>query len=170
MAVYGNAVGGFSTPRTLVLTDVDGNEFVGAVVGERTIFTANADTDIREGVVAATDAGVVTGSAIIPNYETCTGKKVVKSGGQFEIVLTLHDLYDYTGLQCIICPFNSSVDNSVSAEMVVIGDNVYNSNSAEVAAIVNKNADSKSISLNLINTTEVPYIIRYFTYKKLYGK
>lgn len=167
--IYGNATGGFGIPKTFVLTDKNGNEFTGVVVGERAVFTANAAQDIRKGKVAATDAGVVTGSAIIPNYETCTGQIVVDPGSEFQLTaLTENDMYDYTELQCIICPFNSSVDESVSAEQVVIGDNVYGVNSTVIVATVAKNKTEKSIDFNLTNTTDIPYIIRYFTYKELY--
>lgn len=166
--IYGNATGGFGMPKTFVLTDKNGNEFTGVVVGERAVFTANAAQDIREGKVAATDAGVVTGSAIIPNYETCTGQKYVKAGCSYKLELTANDMYDYTELQCIICPFESSMDESVSAERVVIGDNVYGVNSTAVITTVTKNQTEKTVELNLTNTTDDPYIIRYFTYKELY--
>lgn len=170
MSIVGNMAGCYSPiGKTFVLEDADGNEFTGVVVDQEMIFTANASSDIREGKVAATDAGVVTGSAVIPNYETCTGQKIIMAGDQFKITLTLHDLYDYTELQCIVCPFNSSINESVSAEKVVIGDNVYNSNSVAIAATVVKNAEDKSIDFNLTNTTDIQYIIRFFTYKELYG-
>lgn len=166
--IYGNATGGFGMPKTFVLTDKNGNEFTGVVVGERAVFTANAAQDIRKGKVAATDAGIVTGSATIPNYETYTGKKIIEAGSEFQITLTLNDMYDYTELQCIICPYKSSMDDSVSAEHVVIGDNVYGVNSSSAIATVTKNKTEKSIDFNLTNTTDIPYIIRYFTYKELY--
>lgn len=164
-------VGTYSTiGKTLVLTDDNGNEVTGVIVGQEVIFTANAAEDIREGKVAATDEGVVTGAAIIPNYETTTGKRVVTAGGQFKISdLGMHDIYNYTELQCIICPFSSSIDASVAAEKVVIGDNVYNVNSAAVVSTVIKNSDDKAIDFNFTNTTNSPYIIRYFTYKQIYG-
>lgn len=166
--IYGSATGGFGIPKTFVLTDKNGNEFTGVVTGQKTVFTANAAQDIRQGKVAATDAGIVTGSAIIPNYETSTGQKLVKSGSSFKLCLSKNNAYDYTELQCIICPFNSSMDDSVSAERVVIGDNVYGVNSTAIVAAVTKNKNEKSIDFNLTNTTDIPYIIRYFTYKELY--
>lgn len=166
--IYGNATGGFGMPKTFVLTDKNGNEFTGVVVGERAVFTANAAQDIRQGKVAATDAGVVTGSAIIPNYETYAGQKVVKSGCSYKLDLSDNAIYDYTELQCIICPFDSSMDESVSAERVVIGDNVYGVNSTAVITTITKNKTEKTIDFDLTNTTDIPYIIRFFTYKELY--
>ncbi len=166
--IYGNATGGFGMPKTFVLTDKNGNEFTGVVVGERAVFTANAAQDIRQGKVAATDAGVVTGSAIIPNYETYAGQKVVEPGCSYKLDLSDNDMYDYTELQCIICPFDSSMDESVSAERVVIGDNVYGVNSTAVITTITKNKTEKTIDFDLTNTTDIPYIIRFFTYKELY--
>lgn len=169
--ISGNMVGGGAAPlKTLILTDENGNELFGVVTGSEQILTANALTDIREGVVAVTDKGIETGSAIIPNYETSTGKKVITSGKEFKITLTVNNMYDYTELQCIICPFNSTTDKSVSAEKVVIDNCLYNSNSDSVVSTITKNVGTKSIDFNFTNTTNNMYIIRYFTYKKLYGE
>lgn len=166
--IYGNATGGFGMPKTFVLTDKNGNEFTGVVVGERAVFTANAVQDIRKGKVAATDAGVVTGSAIIPNYETCAGRKCVKAGDSYKLRLSENDMFDYTKLQCIICPFESSMDESVAAERVVIDSNVYGVNSTAIVATVTKNETDKTIDFNITNETDVCYIIRFITYKELY--
>lgn len=168
-AIAGNMVGSYSQiGKTFILTDESGNEYTGVVTDKEVIFTAHADTDIREGTVAATDEGVVVGSAIIPNYETYTGTKLIRANGDFKITLTLHDLYDYTQLQCLICLYNSSMNNSVATERVVIGSSVYDVNSTIVAAPVTKDSNDKSINFNLTNTSDNRYVIRYFTYKELY--
>lgn len=168
MSICGNMVGGLIIPKSFVLVDENNVELVGVTVGEETVLTANAKTDIREGAVAATEEGVVTGEAIIPNYETSTGVKLVKAGSDFQIVLTRHDTYDYTKIQCIICKYNSSANDSVSAEWVAIGDNIYGVNSTAAVATITKNTENKSINLNLINDSDDMYVIRYFTYKELY--
>lgn len=167
MSIYGNPSGGFGFPKTFILTDENGTELTGVVVGEKTIFTANASDDIRIGKVAATSEGVVTGSKIFPFYTTCTGKKIIPAGSEFKMVLSTQDIYDYTELQCIICPFNSTMEGSVEAEKVVIGDNVYDTNSTSVLSTVSKNLDEKSVCFNMTNTTDVPYIIRFITYKEI---
>lgn len=167
--IAGNMIGSYSQlGKTFILTDEGGNEYTGVVVGQEVIFTANAATDIREGTVAATDEGVVTGSAIVPNYETCTGVKIITANSDFKFILDLHDLYDYTQLQCLICLYNSSLNASVATERVVIGDYVYDTNSTVVIATVTKNADDKTIELNLTNTSSNMYVIRFFTYRELY--
>lgn len=166
--IYGNMVGGAAPLKTLIMQDESGNEMVGVVTESAIVFTADPKTDIREGTVAATDAGVVTGEAVIPNYETSTGVKIVKAGSAFTISLITHDTYDYTEIQCIICPFDTSMDQSIAAEKVVIGDDVYSANSTDSLATITKNTENKSVDLNIINTSDVPYIIRYFTYKELY--
>lgn len=168
MSIYGNTVGGTSPLKTVIIKDESGNEYVGVVTESETILTAVASEDIRAGKIAVTDSGIVTGSAIIPNYETTTGKKIIRAGSVFKLILSDNNTYDYTELQCIICPFHSSINNSVAAEQVIIGDNVYNANSTTIVAAVVKNSDDKSIDFNLTNTSDIPYIVRFFTYKELY--
>ena len=165
--INGNMVGGTSPIKTLILTDKNGNEIVGTVVESLTVFDANPTTDIREGKVAVTDKGVVTGSAIIPNYETYTGKKSILAGKELKITLA-NGMYDYTEMQCVICPFNSSINNSVAVEKAVIEDNVYKANSTDIISTVIKNESNSSIDFNLTNTSDVPYIIRFFLYRELY--
>ena len=165
--ISGNMVGGAAPLRTLKLVDSDGTELLGVVVDNEVVFTADADNDIRNGKIAATDAGVVTGTKIFPFYTTWTGKKIVPAGSEFKITLATQDAYDYTELQCIICPFNSSMEDSVSAEKVVIGDNIYDSNSTTVVSTIAKDINEKSVRFNVVNSTDAPYIIRYFTYKEI---
>jgi hypothetical protein len=61
MGVYGNMVGSFGMPKTFLLVDENGKEYVGVVVGEEVIFTATAE-DIVAGKVAGTSDGVVVGT------------------------------------------------------------------------------------------------------------
>ena len=49
-----------SVGNTYLLYDEAGNEFVGVVVSEETVFTATAN-DIRKGTVAVTEKGVTEG-------------------------------------------------------------------------------------------------------------
>lgn len=168
MSIYGNVVGGTSPLKTVIIKDESGNEYIGVVTESEVMLTAVASEDIRKGKVAVTDSGIVTGSAVIPNYETCAGQKIIRSGNKFSITLTVDDMYDYTELQCIICPFNSSINDSVAAERVVIDGNIYDARSTEIIATVTKNSESKTIDFNLTNTSDIPYIVRFFTYKELY--
>ena len=60
--ICGNLVGGItSNGKTFILVDEDGNEIVGTVVEEITMFDATAE-DIKIGKVAATDSGIVVGT------------------------------------------------------------------------------------------------------------
>lgn len=62
--ICGNLVGGITAyGKTFVLVDEDGNEMVGTLVDELTIFDATAE-DIKIGKTAATDSGVVTGTHV----------------------------------------------------------------------------------------------------------
>lgn len=58
--LYGNATGGFSFPKTFILTDENGTELTGVVVDSQVLFTATP-LDVREGKVFAGDEGVKTG-------------------------------------------------------------------------------------------------------------
>lgn len=165
--INGNTVGGITGyGKTFVLTDESGNELTGVVVGEEVLFTADPVKDIREGKVAATDAGVVTGSKEIPSYHTSAGSKLITDGSALRVPMPN---YEYTQLQCIICDYNTNLQNSVSAQQVVINDYVYNVQSTAVVSTVTKEVASGNgaISLGITNTSGHPMLIRYFSYKEI---
>lgn len=164
--ISGNMVGGAAPLRTLKIVDGNGTEIVGVVVSSEVVFTADASSDIREGKVAATDAGVVVGTAFIPNYNTCEGFRVVPKGGSF--VLPLQDDYDYTKLQAIICEFNTSVAKSVAAKHVAIDNNLYEVQSTTMVSSITKDFVDKSIDFGVSNTSDGIRIIRYFMYREMY--
>lgn len=163
--ISGNMVGGAAPLKTLKIIDSDGAELVGVVVGSEVVFTADASSDIREGKIAATGAGIVTGSAIIPNYHTYTGYKLIPNGSS--IVLSL-DNYDYTKLQAIICSFNTSLSDSVSAEYVAIDDEMFLVGSTNRLSSIVKDGDNLLIDFGIVNTLGDSCLIRYFMYKELY--
>lgn len=164
--IYGNATGGFGMPKTLVLTDNSGNEFTGVVVGEKVVFTAT-DNDVREGMIYAGDAGVSTGTKIIPSYHTTEAAVFIPVGSNCEIPLSNMDKYDYTKLQVIVCAYNTSLSDSVSAEKVVINDCLYNVGDTVAISNVSKNVDTKTINLGITNNGSNPLVLRYFTYKEI---
>ena len=61
MKVIGNMVGGNAPLKTVVIVDDNGNECVGVVVDNFTLFTAT-DEDVVAGKVYAGDNGVSTGT------------------------------------------------------------------------------------------------------------
>lgn len=164
--INGNAVGGIvGYGKTFILTDESGNELTAVVTDEVKIFDADPLTDIREGKTAATDAGIVVGAKNIPAYHVSEGYKLITAGSKFVILV---DEWDYTKLQVIICPFNTSLANSVSAEKVVIGESVYNVGSADVVSTVVKDSTNEWVDLGITNNTENRYLVRYFMYKEEY--
>ena len=164
--ISGNMVGSYSQMgKTFILVDEDGNEITGVVVDQETVFTAG-DNDVREGMVYASDRGVSTGTKNIPSYRTTQGKYIVFAGEEFAIELRQYNQYDYTRFQCIIAPYNTTLNNSVGADKVSIGDNVYLVNSTDVLSNITKDSSLKSINLNLAIDNEVDYVIHYFTYKE----
>lgn len=165
--IYGNAVGGGAAPlKTLILEDESGNELFGVVTGSEVIFTAT-DNDVREGMVYASDNGVSIGTNNIPAYRTEQGVCVIFDGDEFVIdEMFEYSMYDYTQLQCIIAPLNSVASASVASDKIVLFDNVYSMNSLVSLATVSKDANNKTINLNITNNSGKDYVIHYFTYRE----
>jgi hypothetical protein len=163
--INGNMIGGSAPLKTVILTDENGNEVTGVVTDSEVIFTAT-DNDVREGMVYASDSGVSTGTKDIPAYRTTQGFQAIPVGSSFSIPLSKYNKYDYTKLQCVIAPFNTTMSNSVATDKVSINDCVYVAGTVDKIADVTKNHNTKSIDLNITNTSEKSYIIRYFTYKE----
>lgn len=153
--------------RTLLLEDEDGNQVVGVIVGSEQIFTAD-ENDIRQGKVAATNEGVTEGKKVIPSYHTTQGFRFIPAGDTFYLPLSDQDAYDFTELQALMCRFNGSLAGSVAAEKVSIAGAVYPVASTEVLATVVKDAENKAIQFGITNNEDVPFILRYFTYKEVY--
>lgn len=156
------------TPKSYILIDADGNEIPGVLVDEETIFTAE-EVDVRKGKVFVNDTGVKTGTKIIPSYNTTEGFIGIPPGGRMKVTLNdERDLYDYTKFQAIICPYNTTIADSVSAEKIAINDKVHNVLSTDVVGIITKDAGSASIDFGINNDTGTMAIIYYFTYKEIY--
>lgn len=149
---------------TYVLVDENGNEFPAVYVENDEVLTATAN-DIRLGKTAATEEGITEGTKEIPVYIAREGTRVVPNGSEFVLYI---DGYDYTKLQAIFCPYNTNVDSSVAAEKVGINDKVYPVKSATAEADIIKDDSTKSINFGITNTSGVPYLIRYFTFKEEY--
>lgn len=166
--VVGNTIGGGGgAPKTLILKNEDGTEIPIVLVGSETIFTADAN-DIREGKVAATSYGKVTGTKVIPAYHTYQGFVGIPASSKIAISISSPlDLYDYTQIQCIVCAFNTTPSDSVSAQQISVGDSVYNVLSTEPLSTITKDHSNKIIDLGIVNNTENVLIVRYFTYKEI---
>ena len=164
--ILGNATGGFGFPRTYILTDNNGNELTGVYVESETIFTAT-DNDVREGMVYAGDSGVSIGTKDIPIYYSTEGTRAIPNGKA--LIIPIPD-YEYTKLQCIVCSYNTNLQNSVSAIQVVINNSVYNVQSLDVLSTVTTDVinGSGAIDLGITNTPGSPVLIRYFTFREVY--
>lgn len=164
--ISGNMVGSYSQiGKTMIIIDSEGNELTGVVTEKLQVFDAT-DNDVREGKVYASDSGVSTGTKNIPAYHTFEGAKIVTRGSSFSVYLG--EYYDYTKFQAIICPFNTNLSNSVAAEKVVILDNVYNVQSTISLGKITLNSNTQSVDFEFTNTSNISYLIRYFTYKEVY--
>ena len=150
--------------KTYILVDSDGNEIPAVLVDEEVTLTATAN-DIRLGTTAVTNDGVIEGSKVIPAYHTSEGSKAVPVGAMLKIQLPEYKC-QYTKLMVLVCEFNTSLSNSVSTQMVSIGNNVYSVKSTEPLSTVTVDINSRSINLGLVNTSSRPYILRYMTYKE----
>ena len=149
---------------TYILVDSDGNEVVATLVDEATVFNATAN-DIRLGKVAATESGVTTGTKDIPAYHTTEGVEKIPAGSTLTIPM-FSDKCQYTKLQALICTFNTLVSDSVATEKVSIDGKVYNVGSTTVLSEVSVDSVNQSINLSLMNDSDHPVVIRYFTYKE----
>lgn len=150
--------------KTYILVDSDGNEIPAVLVDEEVTLTATAN-DIRLGTIAVTNDGVTEGSKVIPAYHTTEGSKVVPVGSMLKIPLSDYKC-QYTKLMVLVCEFNTSMSNSVSTQMVSIGNKVYSVKSTDPLSTVTVDVASQSINLGLVNTSSRPYILRYMTYKE----
>lgn len=151
---------------TYILQDEDGNEVVGVVSDEKVIFTAT-ENDIRDGKIAATGEGITEGKKVIPAYHTTEAIQVILPGEDYAIHLPINNLYAYTKLQAIICPYNTSLSDSISAEKVVIDNNTYNVQSTTPLSAVTIDDDEQTINFGIRNTSEISYVLRFFTYKEI---
>ena len=163
MAIYGNMVGGGSAPlKTLILTDENGNEVVGVVTESVQMFDATP-ADVRINKTFVSDNGIETGKNTI-TYRTSEGSEYILPGTDFCITsLDIYNTFNYTKLQCIITKYVSNTDKTAT-EKVVINDNVYNVGSSASISTVIKNTETKTIDLNITNSTDDIYIIYFFTY------
>lgn len=152
---------------TYILVDENGRELPAVYVENETIFDATAN-DIRAGRTAVTAKGVTVGTKDIPAYHTTEGVEMAFAGAECKIVIRTADRYNFTKLQAIICPLNTSTEDSVAAEKVSIDGKVYAAGETEVLATVTVDHDNKTINLGVVNEGTRPYIIRYFTYKEEY--
>jgi hypothetical protein len=152
--------------ETFILVDEDGYEMAATLTEEEVELTATSN-DIRKGTVAVTNAGVITGEKEIPGYITKQGKRVIKSG-QPLIIPFYSDQCEYTKLQVIVCAYNTSVNNSVAAEMVVIDDAVYEVNSVVELATVTVDTDTQSVNLGVNNESDNSLVLIYMTIKEVY--
>ena len=149
-----------------VLIDDEGNEYPAVLVGEETLFNATAN-DIREGMIAATDAGVVVGTKEIPAYITTEGVEVIPAKKPLQIKIG-RGKHAYTKLQAVVCTYNTSLVNSVAVEKTCIEDKVYSVMSTVPISTVTIDDVAKSINLGITNDGTKPVLIRYFTYKEEY--
>lgn len=165
--IYGNMVGGGSAPlKTLILTDENGNEVVGVVTESVQAFNATP-ADVIVGKTFVSDEGIKVGENT-KTYRVTKASEIILPGMNYSILLNYYDAYDYTKFQCMISKFNTSFSDSVDTNKISLENNVYEVNSTEVLSKVTKNADTKSVDLNIVNDTSNIYIVHFFTYKEEY--
>lgn len=160
---YGSS-GGSDDTQTYILVDESGNEVPATLVEKATVFNATAN-DIRIGAVAATDSGVTVGEKEIPAYYTSAGRRVVTNGSKFILPV---DLYDYTKILAVICPFNTSLSDSMATEKIAINGYVYPALSAVYESEIVKDHDNLWIDFGSMNDSGSIYLIRYILYKEIY--
>lgn len=163
MSIYGNVAGGFGQPKTLILTDEEGNELVAGVITDSAKVFDAKPSDVRINKTFVSDDGIKTGENTI-TYRTTQGVTYIMPNEDFMIPLSKYNQYNYTELQCMFAPFNTSFDDSTAVDKIVLKDSVFATNSTEKISSVVKNDITKSIDFNITNNSENIYLIYYFTY------
>lgn len=165
LSAHGGFYGdGDDDTQMYILQDEDGTEWPAVLVDEETVFDATAN-DIREGKLAATEDGVTLGTKEIPAYITTEGVQIIMAGSPMHIKPG-RNKHEYTKLLAVVCPFNTTLLNSVAAEKACIEGKVYPVASTESLATVTVNDDAKAIDLGIANDGTSLVLIRYFTYKE----
>ena len=77
-----------------------------------------------------------------------------------------YNSYNYTKFQAMIAEFNLTNSDSTSVNKIVFNDAVYNVNSTTKISDVTKNFSTKSIDLNISNSTDKTYVVHYSTFKE----
>lgn len=158
--INGNAVGGTSPIKTVQLVDENGNEVLGVVVGQETVFTAT-DNDVREGLVYASDKGVSTGTKIIPAYYARCGRKFVLAGN--EATITIPE-YDYDNLIVTISTYDLSALESVLTTYVSVDDAMYLAGNNTKVSDIEIDVENRQINLGIIVNEKS--VLRYFVIKE----
>lgn len=161
--LYGNATGGFGIPKMVEIVDGNGNTLVGTVTDSAMVFDATRE-DVKIGKMFASNDGVQEGIDT-KIYRTTQASRAILPGESFSIPLVSNDRYNYTKFQAMIAKFNITIDDSVSVNKIVFNDAVYDVNSTAKLSNVAKNTLTKSIDLNITNSTSDTYVIHYITYK-----
>lgn len=155
-------------PKSYIFVDDNGNEIAGALVAQETVFDAT-ENDVRKGKTFASEVGLKTGMKVIPSYVTSEGYAIIPNGSEIKTLpFTEQDKYDFTKFQALVCPYNSSIAQSVATEKVAINEGVYLVNSANLLATVKKDSSTKTINLGITNDSGSLCVLRYFTYKEIY--
>lgn len=166
-ATYSGLVDGLENPDDItycVTLDGENKTYAQLHGQEKVTLTATAN-DIRLNTSAITNKGYTEGEKDIPSYYTTRGYVAVRPNGKFEISTLKNDRYDYTDLQCLIAPWNTSIEDSVAIDKTVLYDAVYPAGSTEKLADVIKDAANKLIDLGITNGT-TPYVIHFMTCKE----
>lgn len=162
--LYGNATGGFGIPKMVEIVDGNGNTLVGTVTDSAVVFDATRE-DVKVGKVFASNDGVQEGIDT-KTYRTTQASRAILPGESFSIPLLSYEMYNYTKFQAMVAKFNTTISDSISVSKIVFKDSVYNVNSTTKLSSVTKNTTTKSIDLNITNSTSDTYVIHYSTYKE----
>jgi hypothetical protein len=159
MGSYAGLIDGLENPERVVYTvTLDGeNEVFAQLHGEEKVQLTATPNDIREGSVAITETGVITGEKFIPSYISRYGKKYVLANS--EAVIT-GAATDYKQIMISIAPFDSSLDASVGINYVSVDDSVYDVNTGLKVASITKDVANDRVNLGVIATEKS--VLRYF--------
>lgn len=163
MGFYGNATGGFGMPKILEIVDNNGNTIIGTVTDSEVVLDATR-ADVKIGKKFASNDGIEEGTDT-RTYRVEAGAQLISTNSEFKIILEDYNMYDYSQLQAMIMPYDTSMDKSTAVNKTVINNNVYNVESNTIISSIVKDSVNKAVDLGIINGSTT-HVIRYFLFKE----
>lgn len=163
MGSYAGLIDGLENPERVVYTvTLDGeNEVFAQLYGEEKVQLTATPNDIREGSVAITETGVITGEKFIPSYISAHGAKLTPANKPVTLS-SYESIYDQ--IMVTLAPFESSINESVAIRYVSIGDSIYDVTTGSKVSDIKKDIANEQIVLGITPTEKS--VLRYFVLRE----
>ena len=160
IATYSRLIDELENPDKVVylVTPDDGTTTIYAqLVGQEKVDLNATPNDIRIGMKAVTNSGVVDGEKDIPAYFSRYGTKKVSANK--EATITGYET-DYKEMLVTIATFDSSISNSTVIKYVSIDDAIYEVGTGTKVSNISKDIENEQVSLGII--VKETSVLRFF--------